>query len=938
MPNSEDKLKVAAFYSQVDSISSIDAVSWIEEVPKYFVYNDVASVIISANSSWDYYGLSGFNQTVAISDSGLDTGSDNNISADFKGKVIFFNWYGSSPDDNNGHGTHTTGSIAGSGNNSQGQFKGMAYNANIVFQALGDNTGSNSVYPPDNLSDLFIQAYDNGSRVHSNSWGSPSNPGDYSADSQTVDDFSWNYTDFLVVFSAGNQGSGLNTVAFPSTSKNCLSIGASENDRPDKGGSSDNIDEVASFSSRGPTDDGRIKPDLVAPGTSIVSVKSSVGSNSCSSLFSSNGNYSYCSGTSMAAPITAGAAVLVREYYSTLGINPSSALVKASLINGAMDIGYGIPSNETGWGRINLSESTHPPRPKVLNYTDYSPGLSTSESASFYYTVYNDSVPLKVTLVWTDYPADLSAEKTLVNDLNLVVASPDGSVFNGNDNEVPFNDLSDNKNNVEQVSISNLSLGSYIVNVSAFNIPNGPQPFALVVSGPIAPFVYLLTENNSAFVSSNVILNFSVDDSYNSSNCSLFLNGVLNDIKVNVSAYSSFELNLSRGSHNWSVSCDDGLFISESDVFFFVIDLSPTIMISSPENITYSSALLDLNFSVSNPDSCWYSIGSGNVSLNSCSNTTLAVNESSYLLYLFANYSDGSENFSSVAFRSDVTPPVISLVSPSDGSVSSSSAVNFVFNVSDSEVDNCSLFVDEAVVLTNSSYVGEQSFVYTLSNGNYNWSVSCSDMAANTNSSQTYSLTVSYNPPVSDSPSQPSSSGGGGGGGGGGGSSSKNVVSCEESWTCSAWSDCVGNSQKRFCTDMNGCGTASKKPLTSMVCASPYVLFENGTEVPERKAEADVEKPESIQKSEIVPPYKVNLYFYGPFIAVALFFVYVFCRLVLNRKFKNKRAVVCPPHTLFHRFPWERNVTRERCHVHDDDINQSFHNVHCSILDCPHRK
>ena len=864
---SENRLKVSAKYSQLDSIAGFDFVSWVEEAPRYVVVNDIASGIISANFTWNSYGLSGVNQSVAISDSGLDTGSNDNLSEDFRGKVVIVNLYGASADDVSGHGTHTAGSLAGSANNSFGQFKGIVYNAEIFFQAIGDDAGSTAVYPPTNLSDLFIQAYENGSRVHSNSWGSDSGFGNYVTDSQTVDDFMWNYTDFLVVFAAGNKGSAVNTVEFPSTAKNCLSVGASENNRTDRGSSSDNINEVASFSSHGPADDGRVKPDLVAPGTSIVSAKSSLGVTSCTSSYESNGNYSYCQGTSMATPLAAGAAALVREHYLNLNVNPSAALLKATLINGAMDLGYGIPSNETGWGRINLSESLHPAKPRVVNYTDYSSGLSTGESISYNFTVYNESSPVKVTVVWTDYPGSPSAAKALVNDLNLVVTSCDGSVFNGNDYVKPFYDQVDDTNNVEQVNISNVSMGSYLVNVSAFNVPNGPQPFALVVSGPVTSFINLLTGDNSAFNSMGVFLNFSVDDSYNESNCSLFLNDEFNQSLVMAGAESFFELNLSDGSYNWSVQCFEGTFNAASDVLFFVVDSSPSIIVTSPENLTYPSSSVDLNFSVDSFDSCWYNLGSGNISLVSCANTTLALAESSYLIYVYANNTNGLENFSSVAFRVDITYPEISLVSPSDSSSwTSSNSVDFSFNVSDSEIDSCNLFVDNVVVLTNDSAdVGQQYLTYTLSNGVYNWSVSCSDSAGNLNSSPSYSLTVSYAPTQSASP------GGGGGGGGGGGS---RVVACEESWSCSSWSGCVSNSQARDCVDLNDCGTSNKKPITYQVCVSEpsgYVVEQN--KIQELSGATVAEKPKTIQSSFRLPDYQLNkLYFFGP-LALILFII-----------------------------------------------------------------
>jgi subtilisin family serine protease len=881
---SEGKLRVTCKYSQLDSISSIDDVSWIEQVPRYVLVNDQAAIIISADTTWDSHGLSGLNQVVAIADSGLDTGFSVNMSDDFFGKVTIFNWYGTSADDTNGHGTHTSGSIAGSGNYSNDLFKGMAYNANIVFQAIGDDSGTKYVYPPNNISDLFIEAYSNGARVHSNSWGSDANLGEYTVDSQSIDDFMWNYTDFLIVFAAGNAGSSLGTVEFPSTAKNGLSVGASENYRPSKGDTADNIDEVASFSSRGPADDGRVKPDLVSPGTYIVSSKSTLGVTSCTSSYETNSNYSYCSGTSMATPIAAGAVALVQEHYKGLGVTtPSAALVKAVLINGAMDIGYGLPSNETGWGRINLTESLYPSTPKVINYTDYATGLSTGESFTYNFTVYNDSVPLKVTVVWTDYPSEVGASKNLVNDLNLVVTSSDGSVFNGNDVLNPFNNEVDDTNNVEQVNISNVSMGSYLVNVSAFNIPNGPQPFALVVSGAVKPFITLITPNNYAFTSEDVMLNFSVDDAYNSSNCSLLIGDVFNSSVVMSGVEYYFELNLTQLSYNWSVQCDDNSYNAISDTNTFVVDLSPTIIIDSPSNVSYPLTSVEFNFSVQNVEACWYNIGEGNVTLESCSNITLELNETSYSLYLFANYSDGFENYSNVDFNVDLTYPLVSLVSPSDSSTwSSSNNVNFVFNVTDSEISNCSLLVNDAVAVTNESVMlGQNTITHTLSNANYNWSVSCSDPASNTNSSDTYSLTVSYS-----APQQNNNLGGGGGGGSSGGSSGVSLE-CQELWQCTVWSECSNRVQTRVCTDLNGCGTAKKRPIVSRICGSDYTLQDANKKSPEATGAAVSETPKKVeQPARIYPSVFNKLYFYGPLVIIlTIIITYVVVkRVVLAKK------------------------------------------------------
>lgn len=861
--NSEEKIRIYSSYDQLKTISELEEVSWIEEVPRYKIMNDQAATIINADTTEGYRGR---NQTVAISDTGVDT-ADDNITEDFRGKITIFNWFGGTADDTNGHGTHTTGSMAGSGNSSGGAFKGIAAEANIVFQGIGDDEGSTGVYPPINLSDLFIQAYENGARVHSNSWGSEAGLGDYTSDSQTIDDFMWNYTNFLIVFAAGNTGPNLNTVEFPSTCKNCLSIGATENNRPSKGSLSDNINEAASFSSRGPTDDGRIKPDLVAPGTYIVSTKSSRGITSCVTSYEENINYSYCSGTSMATPIAAGAAAIIREYYEDKEVNASAALVKATLINGAMDIGYGIPSNETGWGRINLTESTNPEKPKSINYTEQQTGLNTGESKEFTFQVYNESIPLKITLVWTDYPGELSAGKKLVNDLNMVITTPDNSIFNGNDMKEPFNNEADNTNNVEQVNISNLTTGTYGVNISAYNVPVGVQTFALVASGAITPLITLTTENNTVFTSQETNLTFSVDENYNTSNCSLYLNGELNETKNITNTEASFEQNLIMGTYNWSVQCDNGEVI-ESETFFFTIDLSPTIIITNPENITYPTTTIELNFSTNNPSNCWYNLGEGNTTIEGCANTTINLNETEYNLYLYTNNSGGLENYSRAEFRTDITNPEAVLISPTnDTTWNSADNITFIANITDAEIDNCSLILNENTISNNDTAANDVSFENKLENGEHNWKISCMDKASNSNTSETYKIIVNYAPQETGQ----TSSGGSGGGGSGGGGGKRIEKKCEENWECMEWGECNGNVQKRVCNDKNDCETADKKPLTIRECTREFKIsekVENKEEKPEGKAE---EKQEQIPKPVEIPKKKINvIYIYTSLVVMTI--------------------------------------------------------------------
>jgi len=257
---------------------------------------------------------------------------------------------------------------------------------------------------------------------------------------------------------------------------------------------SNNSSGIAAFSGRGPTDDGRIKPDICAPGTNIVSVRTHNCYPTGWAVYDSN--YNYWGGTSMATPQVAGAAALVREYHQAeRGANPSAALVKATLLHGAVDMSPGqygteryrelwpVPDNSQGWGRLNLKNSLCPDPPLVNEFADESPLIYTGDTREYQYTVIDNSVPLKATLVWTDYPGAVLAAKELVNDLDLTVVSPSGVTY-------PLYGAVDRTNNVERILVTQPELGVYKVRVTGYNVPMGPQDYALVVSGGL-PNTYI---------------------------------------------------------------------------------------------------------------------------------------------------------------------------------------------------------------------------------------------------------------------------------------------------------------------------------------------------------------------------------------------------------------------------------------------------------------
>jgi hypothetical protein len=297
----------------------------------------------------------------------------------------------------------------------------------------------------------------------------------------------WNHKDFLIFFAAGNSGPGTGTVGSPSTAKSAVSVGATLR------GTSAN--SMASFSSCGPTDDGRIKPEVTIPGSGIISAANdrNIASNNC--------NTRSMSGTSMASPGAAGLTALIRQYYvdgwypsgrevAVDGFTPSAALLRATLVNSAaaMTGAPVIPGNCQGWGRVLLENALFfNGQARKLWVKDNAPAFpsgSSGETRTFSFTVAAGQ-PLKATLAWTDFPSTPAANPHLNNDLDLTVSGPSGTfrgnVFSGGASTAGGS--ADRRNTLEQVLINAPAAGTYTLTVRSFTVPNGPQPFALVLTG-----------------------------------------------------------------------------------------------------------------------------------------------------------------------------------------------------------------------------------------------------------------------------------------------------------------------------------------------------------------------------------------------------------------------------------------------------------------------
>ncbi len=532
------------------SIITDTGFSYVAPAPSMQLFNSETRGIINTDTAHSHQ-LSGRGQIVAVTDSGLDTDHEMFVDPDHSSgtggdlpwpwpfdetdstpgmnaqgaiSALPFPWpwnpgqpsfgddhrkvqafidlsndFFSSSSDPIGHGTHVAGTVAGNAEpyGEWNKYDGHAYEARLVvikaFTSLGTWGAGFDFYS------VFEEAHDAGALVNNQSWGGKSSSLEdgYGTVGRDADRFMADYPSNLLVVASGNFGDdrGL-TIATPGDAKNILTVGAVDTGNPEG---------VAAFSSRGPTADGRLKPDLVAPGNPIVSA-----------AVDTTDRYIAQQGTSMATPVASGAAALVRQYYSdgfypagaagSGGFEPSAALVKATLLCGAREISGPnsdrenegrYPNSSQGWGLLDLDGSLYwPGDDRSMLVWDNPTGLSTGASWEEEIFISDGSQPLHLHLAWTDPAPAQGAQRHLVNDLNLELVAPDGTVYRGNNltglnpgYSIAGGDP-DSINNTEGIRLlpghstpGDLPGGKYTVRVVGGNIPAGPQSFALVVRG-----------------------------------------------------------------------------------------------------------------------------------------------------------------------------------------------------------------------------------------------------------------------------------------------------------------------------------------------------------------------------------------------------------------------------------------------------------------------
>ena len=265
----------------------------------------------------------------------------------------------------------------------------------------------------------------------------------------------------------------------PSTAKNAIIVGALNKD-----------DVLADFSNTGPTNDGRIKPDITAPGVNLYSTLT-------------GGDYDSYSGTSMATPVITGVCcLLIDQYEAYFGARMGSDLLKAILLHSARDLGRAGPDYDYGFGVADVemasivlgsaiqnaatASAAAGRQPFNLYARYYEAGIADQAQTSYSFWVPAGSAEMRATIVWNDPEAQYESG-TLINDLDIWAVNPNGVtvrpfiLYKNNPTAVAGRGIN-TLDNVEHIRESSPLSGEWTIYVKGTSVPQGPQAYALVLS------------------------------------------------------------------------------------------------------------------------------------------------------------------------------------------------------------------------------------------------------------------------------------------------------------------------------------------------------------------------------------------------------------------------------------------------------------------------
>lgn len=472
--------------ADVAMLSEIASVQFVEDAPEVTLRNSTTRWIVQSNIEdvtpvYDN-GVTGLGQIVGVLDGKIDANHCSFFDTEPFGpnhrKIVAYN---SSPG-SSVHGTHVAGTAVGHADLFD-DTTGIAYDGRLVYNTIpGFNEAA--------IVSRLTLHHEQGARLHTNSWGNDDTTA-YDSLARGFDVFGYEFEESLVMLAVTNTA----TLKNPENAKNLLAVGGSR-EEPDQ--------HRICTAGRGPTRDGRRKPEIFAPGCNTFSARAN-----------SECGVRALTGTSMASPAVAGVAMLIRQYYvegfypsgmadPRDAFTPSGPLIKATLLNSAVDMTEpeGYPSDEEGWGRVLADDGMFFDGDLrnlvVLEDVRHADGLSTGEASEHVFSCLGSVEKLKVTLVWADPPATAGAEIAWINDLDLEVWSPTGTLYLGNFFEggvsVPGG-TKDERNNVEQVHIETPEIGQWTVRVAAAAVNEGIQGFAVIATGEIEGELAPLTIN-----------------------------------------------------------------------------------------------------------------------------------------------------------------------------------------------------------------------------------------------------------------------------------------------------------------------------------------------------------------------------------------------------------------------------------------------------------
>ncbi len=471
--------------STIDALAGQDDVQWIEPaMPQLSELNDSNRVITQVNDlQASPYDLDGSGVTVLV----FDAGQANFNHVDFGGRVTGIDGEGFSS-----HPSHVAATVGGDGTASGGTFRGMAPGVDILSAGFEWDGGGIFLYEnPGDIEEDYGVAISMGASLANNSIGSNTEPngfpceiqGNYGVTATVIDEVARGSlgAPITIFWSAGNERGGSRcdvegfgdfySTAPPAGAKNHITIGALNS----------NNDSMTSFSSWGPTDDGRLKPDMCGPGCQTG------GDNGVTSASNSNNGYTVFCGTSMSGPTATGIGALVLEDFRAQfpGLpDPVSSTMKVILAHTAADLGNPGPDYQFGYGSIRAKDAVDFMR--TSQFTEQTIGQGGVQT--FTIDVEANTPELKYTLSWNDPAGTPNVDPALVNNLDVRAIDPSGGIHHAWTLD-QFNPGADavrtgpnTVDNIEQVFVANPQAGEWVIEILGTSVPQGPQLYSLAGS------------------------------------------------------------------------------------------------------------------------------------------------------------------------------------------------------------------------------------------------------------------------------------------------------------------------------------------------------------------------------------------------------------------------------------------------------------------------